>query len=347
MTKGPFPEWELIYAIARKTATAEEQARWSAWLQLHPDQAALPEYIMELEAEEPHSPFYAKDAYEQLYPRLQERRYPVSPEAGGRLRPLLSLYRKIAAVAAIAAGLVFFAWSALRVSSRGPRLPVVAQKMIRVPNGARRQLLLPDSSLLWINAGSVVTIPAQWSDTAREITLEGEGFFEIKPDSRRPFFVHTHNAVIKVLGTSFNIHAYPYEPVAVTVATGKVLLRSTTSGAERILIKNERAILDLDSNNFHVSDSNADVWLQWIKGRLQFRDSPLREVMRTLERHYNTTLELRGDSRELYCTARYEADASLENILKSLQAVYNFHITRVSDHYRLTLPSGHNRVLSH
>ena len=346
---GQLPDWELIYAIARKTATPEEQARWSAWLQEHPEQAALPDYIAALESiqQDTRSPFYAQDAYEKLYPRLQERKRSFSFITGTRIRSFRSAYTRIAAIAAILAGIFFFAWLLFHRSSPGLHSIAAAQQIIRIPNGARRQLLLPDSSLLWVNAGSTVTVPVQWSDSSREITLEGEGFFEIKADPKRPFLVHTHAATVKVLGTSFNIHAYPLEPVAVTVATGKVLFRSETSGSQQFLARNERAILDPGNGKIHMTTDSTDTWSQWINGGLQFRDSPLQEVIHALERRYNASLELAGEGKGLYCTAKYGRDESLENVLKSLQAVYNFHISRVSGHYQLTLPSGHGRTLIH
>jgi ferric-dicitrate binding protein FerR (iron transport regulator) len=344
MTGKQLPDWELIYVIARKTATAEEQARWSAWVQLHPEQAGLPDYIRELEPAQKdiHSPFYAKEAYEKLYPRLREGKRSSFPVTGARIRPLRSAIARMTAAAAILAGILFFGW---QIFHRSPRS--LALKVIKIPNGARRQLLLPDSSVLWVNAGSTVSIPQEWSDSSREIELEGEGFFDIRSDPQRPFLVHVRNATVKVLGTSFNIHAYPSEPVAVAVATGRVLLRSETSGHGQILARNEKAVLDPADGNIHSSNDSADTWSQWIKGGLQFRDSPLQEAIHALERHYNIRLELTGESRGLYCTAKYEADESLENVLKSLQAVYNFHITRVPGHYKLTLPPAHNRTLIH
>jgi transmembrane sensor len=330
MNERHSPDWPLIQAIARQTATPEEQARWQEYIRQYPDEAGLPDFVRETESlqQDPLSPFYAREAFEQLRTRLKTRE-----------RPGLSRIIRITAVAATIGGLLFF----VSQFFHGVRheQPIAVFRTYTVPNGSRQLFILPDSSKLWVNAGSTVRIPAAWSDSSRDIDLEGEGFFDVRPDTRRPFLVHTPLASVRVLGTSFDVHAYPLEAAAVTVVTGKVLVRSGISGEQRVVSLGNRAILGRDGHGIEMAPTSSADYMQWTMGRIQFNDCPLAEAIGDLERRFNIRIEISGDSRGLYCTGKYSPDETAENILKSLGDVYNYRLTGTAGRYQIHLPHRH------
>ena len=109
---------------------------------------------------------------------------------------------KIAAVAAVIAGIAFSVYSAKMNEVRSER------HTLTVPAGQRANLRLPDGTNVWLNARSVITYPSYFSDDVREVELNGEAYFEVAHDARHPFVVHTERYDINVLGTKFNVESY-------------------------------------------------------------------------------------------------------------------------------------------
>jgi transmembrane sensor len=100
-----------------------------------------------------------------------------------------------------------------------PKMKVLAW----TPNQASNVDTLPDGSIITLNGNSQLTYPEYFNGKTREVSLKGEMFFEVKPDAEHPFIIHTGTLDIKVVGTSFNVHAFPEtDTVRVSVATGKV-----------------------------------------------------------------------------------------------------------------------------
>lgn len=332
MNEQHIPDWSLIHAIARQTASPEELARWQEYIRRYPAEAGLPDFVRETEAlqQDRRSPYYAQEAYVQVRERLSKQHQ-------------RGLYRimRITAIAASIGALLFFIHQLSQPVKKSE--PIAVVQTHRVPNGSRQLFILPDSSKLWVNAGSTVRIPTAWSNSSRDIELEGEGFFDVRPDNRRPFLVHTSIASVRVLGTSFDVHAYPREAAAVTVVTGKVLLRSGVSGEQQVIVRGGRAVLGRDGRGIDMTSTTSDDYRQWTTGRIQFKACPFSEAISDLERHFNIRIDVDGDSHELYCTGKYDPDEPVENILKSLEAVYKFNLRGTAGHYRIQLPRRHSK----
>src|SRR5690606_31072216 len=182
-----------------------------------------------------------------------------------------------------------------------------AVNTVATEKGSKSMVVLPDNSKVWINADTRLFYNESYGKTQREITLEGEAYFDVVKNKSIPFIVHSRNMDIKVTGTSFNVRAYADEQsseatlvrgaVEVQVlkkGQGKVLLRP----GEKIIVRNTdyKKFTDTDIAEVQVVKVNAvnkdsTVWeTQWVQNRLAFENESLRSIIPVLERWYNVTI---------------------------------------------------------
>lgn len=164
---------------------------------------------------------------------------------------------------------------------------------LRNPKGRTATIRLSDSSVITLGPGSRIQYPASFSDSLREIILEGEAFFEVTRDAHRPFVVRTGAVHTHVLGTSFKIDALPQQPVQVAVATGKVKVSQVTSTQEKqlaLLTPGQQAIYDTQHAQLELRELNANDISSWKEGILSFPSMPLAQILAELERWYNVRL---------------------------------------------------------
>lgn len=325
MSKAHELDWSLINKIVDGTATQRESAKWETLVQQRTEYTALIPWIRRLQAEQLNasSPFYAMDAWQDFKTKL-----PTQSTARQQPARIFSLW-KISGVAAAIALIISLSWWIYPSLQHSSAKKANAMLSYTVPYGQQKRITLPDSTLIWINAGSSVKMPAEWNkDSTREVWLEGEGFFDVRTNSSLPFIVHTPTTTVRVLGTSFNIEAYHQLPVAVTVATGKVRL-SSKEGQSVTIAQNQRSVWMEQEGVFQTIQTDALSYSAWREGILQFKDEPLSKVIGTLERKFNIPIVVVGTiGEDLYCTARFSAGESLDNILESLEHIYGLTVTK-------------------
>lgn len=205
--------------------------------------------------------------------------------------------------------------------------------------GQKKELILPDSSHIWLNAGSSVDYPAAFAPSERTVSLHGEAFFEVRPDASRPFVIRTGALHTRVVGTSFNIKAYPEDSsIVVSVVTGKVNVGNVSSKTSVDLSPDEQAVYQKSDNRLVSQPYPGAAGLAaWREGKLQFRNKPLREVVRTLERRYGVRISL--DARSGGCPVHADFDDSepVARILEMLAISLNGKLGRQGETgYRLS-----------
>ena len=136
--------------------------------------------------------------------------------------------------------------------------------------------------------------PTSFVKEKREVFLEGEAFFEVAKDVRHPFIVHTDRHVVEVLGTSFNISAYPDYKVYTTLAEGRI--KVSTSKISVILNPDQQAIIEPDDEDIVTRDVPAYLFTSWAKGNYEFRNTSLEEIVAQLSRWYNVDICFRNES---------------------------------------------------
>lgn len=186
----------------------------------------------------------------------------------------------------------------------------------------RKEITLPDSSKVWLNAGSRIEYPEIFTDTIRAIKLIGEAFFDVTSHKKQAFVVSTDNLQIRVLGTRFSISDYrDGESAEAVLLSGKVRVNAETGlEIKQIdLSPDEQLLFCKESQTMSVQNIDALLHTGWTKGRLSFDDTELDIVISRLERWYGIKInypEKLGKSYRLTFTVRNE---SFEQIVQLIQ----------------------------
>ncbi len=162
-------------------------------------------------------------------------------------------------------------------------------------NGQRSKVVLPDNSIVWLNSGTKISYPVDFSDQNRKVVLEGQAFFQVTHKNNAPFLVHANDLVVRVLGTRFDINAYPQEDeIDVVLESGKIELTHQERKSLSYTMKpGEKAILSLsDDSKIKVSSVDASVYSSWKDGKLIFRNAPMGNVVKRLTRWYDVDIEI-------------------------------------------------------
>lgn len=191
--------------------------------------------------------------------------------------------------------------------------------------GEQKTVTLPDGSVVRLNAESSITFPEQFaSSDTRDIQLTGEAFFEVRRDEERPFIIRSANVITTVLGTEFNVRAYPGDKtIAVTVATGKVRIEASdnqqTNTRSEILLPGEQGLYDHLSASLVKSPVNIEKFLAWKDGTILLEGASLEEATEILGRWYDADFVFKNPGLKT-CTidGKFRND-ELENILENLR----------------------------
>ncbi|MBU2915721.1 FecR family protein [Reichenbachiella agariperforans] len=163
--------------------------------------------------------------------------------------------------------------------------PQVAQVIKTTERGQKLTVTLPDGSVVQLNSGSRIIYPEVFENT-REISLSGEAFFSVKKNPDKPFVVHTGDIHTKVLGTSFNIHAFPSDKqVEVTVATGRVNVSRDQESVD--LVPGEQVAYHGESNQWTHRQVDLENYLAWKDGVLNFEGTTIEKAMEEISMWYD------------------------------------------------------------
>jgi len=189
---------------------------------------------------------------------------------------------------------------------------------IRTPRGGQYEVVLPDGTHAWLNSASSLRYPASFSGPRREVTLDGQGYFDVAPNKDHPFVVHTSRTDVNVLGTSFDVMAYADEPETnTTLIAGSVIVNH--AGKKQQLNPGEQAHLDLASESMTVRKPDVEEVIAWVNGKFQFGSSDIRSIMRQISRWYDVEVEYRGDLSDLHLSGVLSRKDDVSVLLDALQ----------------------------
>ncbi|MET0299757.1 MAG: FecR domain-containing protein [Flavitalea sp.] len=206
------------------------------------------------------------------------------------------------------------------VYTRGSKTaPIISYNTLRTPKGGFYQLTLSDGSKLWLNAASSIRYPVVFSEKERVVELNGEAYFEVAKDSKRPFTVKTDDMDVQVLGTHFNVMAYNNESaVKATLLEGSVKIRA--AGNNALLTPGQQAKLNSSNKNLEViSNVNVEEVVAWKNGYFQFERVGTAELMRQIERWYDVEVKFDGPVQPRAFGGKIARSSNLENVLKILE----------------------------
>jgi ferric-dicitrate binding protein FerR (iron transport regulator) len=232
------------------------------------------------------------------------------------VQKFIRIYMRAAAILLlpllIAGGLVY---SYLMMDYK-PKADGQVNSTIYAPLGARVSFNLPDGSTGMLNSGSRLSYSLPFNNN-RQVRLEGEAWFEVNRDEAHPFEITTGNSTVKVLGTRFNMSAYPDENyIEVVLQSGKVEFMNSNDKDKVTMVPSERLVC----RNGNISKSVTDPakYYAWTEGKLVFRGDQMDEVARRIERWYNVKIDIADKELERYSFRATFEDDKLEEVLRLL-----------------------------
>lgn len=238
----------------------------------------------------------------------------------------IPLYRKLSRIAAVLVPLFILAGGYLYYQSVRNNLIEVS-----VAYGEQTHLILPDSSEIWVNSGSTIKYPKEFTDKQRTVQLDGEAYFSVRKDESKPFVVNTETLSVKVLGTKFNVKAYTGdEKITTTLTSGKVEVN--TNNERHILDPDEQLTFNRNTSVINVEKIPSDETDSWLSGRLVFNNASFTEIVQTLTRHFDISItdNTATPASKLY-TVKFLKNETPEDILNILQDVVGFSYRKQGD----------------
>ncbi len=227
-----------------------------------------------------------------------------------RRRSLLLKASRVAAVILLPVVAVLATWRIMRVDE------VQEPVTVSVERGQKASVVLPDGSKVWLNSQSVLTYTPDFRGRERNVSLTGEAYFEVRPDKSRPFTVGAGAMEVKVLGTSFNVRAYPEDGMLTsTLVDGRVEV--STPDGHYTLSPNQQIDYDVAGGKTLLPRSvEATDFTGWINNTLRFVDQPLEQIVLTVERMYNVDVEFATEGIKSRRFSGTLPNTSLESILE-------------------------------
>lgn len=202
-----------------------------------------------------------------------------------------------------------------------------AMNTITVPAGQRVNLKLPDGTSVWLNARSEMVYPAIFSDSKREVELNGEAYFEVEHNENSPFIVHTQKYDIEVLGTTFNVESYSdSKSFSTSLMEGSVKVIDNAKPANPILLKPSQ-MAHLKEGRLLISTIEDYDHFRWRDGLVCFKNIKFNELMVRFEKCYGITILVENRHlNEYICSGKFRVSDGLDNALRILQrdAKYTF-----------------------
>ena len=188
------------------------------------------------------------------------------------------------------------------------------------PKGEGFAFVLPDGSKVRLNSSTKISIPANFNEGSREISLEGEAFFDVAHNASKPFKIHTGKDEIRVLGTAFNVKAYSADrQIFTTLVRGSVSV--STANKNLLLSPGEQSFSDPATGNLTKKKVDVDQFIGWMNGYFKFVDEPVQGILNELMKWYDIK-EVRYETKNTEkFTASIKRSKSLAEVLKNIQGV--------------------------
>jgi transmembrane sensor len=271
------------------------------------------------------------------------------PESTAEARPARKIKKiifQLAGIAAVISGLVIW-YNTGFMAQPGKKKNVNAWNTVSTRRGSKSTVQLPDGTVAWLNAESRLSYNENFQGDIREVSLEGEAYFDVVKDKSRPFIIHTRTIDIRVLGTAFNVRAYPSEhntetslfrgSVEVTLHNNpekKIVLRPN----EKLMVNNggnepvsgrkdnKRRDINIQVGKVHFQARDSTAWeTGWIKNKLVFDAETLEEVAGKIERWYDVKVILPEDQelRHTQFSGVFDNE-TLSEVMEALKITGNF-----------------------
>ncbi len=196
---------------------------------------------------------------------------------------------------------------------------------VSAPKGQKARMVLPDGSEVWLNAASQIVCGNHFNQKERLVYLEGEAYFKVAKDTKRPFIVQTKDVKVKVHGTTFNVNTYDETETEVTLLEGAVELMTETNPSLH-LKPNEKGVYNRQTNQLTMEATDAAFAIDWTMNRIRFRDESLASIMRRLERCFDIEVTISNDSLgKKRFTGDFSRNETIEQLFDVMSSNHNFN----------------------
>lgn len=351
---------QLLAKSIGNTASEKETAELNELLLLHPDMYYFIEVLQSIEGEKKHyepvieEEAMVKEGWSLLEPFLPDGTENERQSGNNILKktPIIKWWRQVAiwgGILVLSCSLLYLWKSRTSLTEKAVALNV---KEVLVPFGAPEKKILPDSSIVWLNSGSNLRYTEDFGHERREIYLNGEAYFNVKYDPRKPFIVHAGNIVVNVLGTEFNLKAYGDEKkIEATLINGKVQVQIADNPDKKImLIPNEK--LTVVNQRFNPS-GNGPVSLKelsfqvrkieplqttvpvpeiaWLEDKLAFQNQRFAELAKEMERRFDIHIIFADTLLKNERLSGVLENEDIDKIMQLLQMTTPFHYKIMND----------------
>jgi transmembrane sensor len=269
------------------------------------DDGSLPVLQHQWDAGQTSQPGYQPD-FRKLFEKIREKTHPENSNESvstryfikeiedlrGKNRILAARYRTWLSIAA--GLLLLFGVASVIFLNQSQLLNNTITESI-APNGQKSQLVLADGTKVYLNSGTVLRYDNHFGKQNRRIELAGEAYFEVTKNKKIPFIIYTSDVEIKVLGTRFNVMAYPDDPsIKTTVTEGTVNVREIKGDKSLVLTANQQASYTKSDKRLVCTRANPIVIASWKENILYFDNENFENVINKLERWYDVSIRLEG-----------------------------------------------------
>jgi ferric-dicitrate binding protein FerR (iron transport regulator) len=306
---------EIVKKYFEGRASEAEQAELLAWLRIKKNRIDFHSYslVWKRGLDEHQFPANGEDSWNNLQARLLQKSY-----NGWQETRKANLFFRIAAIFFFLLSLGSLAYFSTNNGTKTPEFytNVVAE------NGQISKVELPDGSQVWLNSGSKITYSNSFAATNRNISLTGEAYFHIAKNEALPLIVNSGELQVKVLGTKFNVSAYPgIAEISVVLESGSVeLLNSKVQSFHYNLAPGERAVFNTADRAMQVSSVNTSKFTSWKEGILNIYNQSLEEVVERLETRYNQKFILDDEVKKYRYTFTIKNE-SLDEIIQLMEKI--------------------------
>lgn len=309
---------ELLHIYFKGETTPDEEKQILDWAEASPENYR--EYLQE------------RKIWNAL---LVNYKQPVGSAEPTRVKSRAFNLWKAISIAASIALLVTLSWTFLNTADKKPE----GLQSVLVPAGQRVQLVLEDGTKVWLNSNSSFTYPTSFGSKTREVELNGEGFFEVAKDARKPFVVKTQKYDVKVLGTTFNVYAYDHETSTfeTSLLSGSVNVLSKENKSNPIILKANEKVIEVNGLLHKEAIDNLDRF-RWKDGLICLDDVPFETLMEKFSLYYDIRIKIENPHVSDYrCTGKFRQSDGIEYALRVIQKDLKFKFVRNDETNTITI----------
>ena len=310
---------DIIVRYLNGQASNEEKQLLLAWLKVHEDNRKLFSELQTVWQVAGHHSDPAEGA-EKAFNRFINRVDLLEMSYRKKIRTLSVKWMAAAAVIIVLLSAGSF-WAGRFKSATSQRMYTIVMS-----KGCKGPVLLPDSTVVWLNGNSKLSYPETFAHKERNVTLEGEGYFDVVKNPKAPFFVQTRGMKIKVLGTRFDVKSYAGNALLeTTLLSGSVEVEVSETKQRSILKPNQQLLYNTANRSVSIEEVDASEQILWVNDQLELSNEKLSDILRKLGYWYRIEFIVAPDvstEQRLSFVVRKESKEELLDILTQISSIH-------------------------